>query len=204
MGSTRQSRYRQILRCKIAVPPPNLPDPPRTSLHDNRHFRFGIIFNLAYRRLSCREVFWVDWEVRGGIACGFALVWWMGCVWRVYAFCKCRLIPPHQSLTRQLPPKGKPFCKISFALHDKATRANRKGKPQLKDIFDISAMYATFAVFAQCKKGFPLGGKLSRKRLMRGDKSALSIGCIFPPKRNDTWVVPYNVTSLADYVLAGS
>ena len=35
------------------------------------------------------------------------------------------------------------------------------------------------------QKGFPLGGKktassLSRKRLMRGDKSALSIGCIFP------------------------
>ena len=71
---------------------------------------------------------------------------------------KCRFIPPHQSLTRQLPPKGKPFCKIPFALHDKATRANRKGKPQLKDIFDISAMYATFAVFAQCKEGFPLGG----------------------------------------------
>ena len=44
---------------------------------------------------------------------------------------KCRFIPPHQSLTRQLPPKGKPFCKIPFALHDKATRANRKGKPQL-------------------------------------------------------------------------
>ena len=61
-------------------------------------------------------------------------------------------------LRRHLPPKGKPFCKIPFALHDKATRANRKGKPQLKDIFDISAMYAMFAVFAQCKEGFPSGG----------------------------------------------
>ena len=91
-----------------------------------------------------------------------------------------RFIPPHQSLTRQtacsfLPPKGKPFCKITFALHDKATRANRKGKPQLKDIFDISSMYATFAVFAQRKEGFPLGGKktassLSRKRLVRADR----------------------------------
>ena len=37
-----------------------------------------------------------------------------GCVGRVYAFCKCRLIPPHQSLSRQLPPKGKPFFKILF------------------------------------------------------------------------------------------
>ena len=77
---------------------------------------------------------------------------------KIYPIESADLSPPHQSLTRQLPPKGKPFCKISFALHDKATRANRKGKPQLKDIFDISAMYATFAMFAQCKEGFPLGG----------------------------------------------
>ena len=53
--------------------------------------------------------------------------------------------------------------------------ANRKGKTQLKDIFDISTMYATFAVFAQCKEGFPLGGtktasSLSRKRLVRADR----------------------------------
>ena len=43
---------------------------------------------------------------------------WCGCrtrlagvgrVGRVYDFRKCRLIPPHQSLARQLPPKGKPF-----------------------------------------------------------------------------------------------
>ena len=43
---------------------------------------------------------------------------WCGCrtrlagvgrVGRVYGFCKCRVIPPHQSLARQLPPKGKPF-----------------------------------------------------------------------------------------------
>ncbi len=27
--------------------------------------------------------FWVDWEVRGGKACGFALVWWMGGVYRL-------------------------------------------------------------------------------------------------------------------------
>ena len=35
----------------------------------------------------------------------------------MYAFCKCRLIPPHQSLARQtacsfLPPKGKPFARF--------------------------------------------------------------------------------------------
>ena len=48
-------------------------------------------------------------------------------------------------------------------------------------------MYATFAVFAQCKEGFPLGGKktassLSRKRLMRGDKFALPTGMYPSPE----------------------
>ena len=97
----------------------------------------------------------------------------------IYFYGECRFISPHQSLTRQtacsfLPPEGKPFCKIPFALHDKATRANRKGKPQLKDIFDISSMYPTFAVFAQCKEGFPSGGSWRRRRLMRGDQSPLT------------------------------
>ncbi len=31
-----------------------------------------------------------------------------------------QIYPPHQSLTRQLPPKGKPFCKSLFVLQDKA------------------------------------------------------------------------------------
>ena len=45
----------------------------------------------------------------------------------------------------------------------------------------LFAMYTQlFAIFAQRKEGFPLGGKktassLSRKRLMRGDKSAFPI-----------------------------
>ena len=53
-------------------------------------------------------------------------------------------------------------------------RANRKSKPQHKMIFAISAIFTTSAMFAQRTEGFPLGGKLSRKRLMRGDKSALT------------------------------
>ena len=40
------------------------------------------------------------------------LVGWMRR--RVYAFCKCRFIPPHQSLTRQLPPRGEAFLQESF------------------------------------------------------------------------------------------
>ena len=149
-----------------------------------------------------------------------------GCVASVYAFCKCRVIPPHQSLPRQtacsfLPTRGEAFCKIPFVLHSKAMsgsistrphpspsappspskgkasvgsanyiesasnfnpsknilqkarpdervthhslplrggrcrrrrrmRADRKSKPQHKMIF---------ALFAQCKEGFPSGGR---------------------------------------------
>ena len=40
-------------------------------------------------------------------------------VGRIHSCRECRFIPPHQSLTRQLPPKGKPFCESLFALHDK-------------------------------------------------------------------------------------
>ena len=43
-----------------------------------------------------------------------------------------------------------------------------------------------------CKR-LPLGGKLARKRLMRGDNSAPHKS-IFHPERNDTWVVPYNIS----------
>ena len=44
-------------------------------------------------------------------------------------------------------------------------RADRGGKPQRKIIL---------AMFAPRIEGFHLGGKLARKRLMRGDKSHLS------------------------------
>ena len=47
-------------------------------------------------------------------------------------------------------------------------RADRKGKPQHKMIFAISAMFTTFAMFAQRKEGFPSGGSWRRRRLMRG------------------------------------
>ena len=78
---------------------------------------------------------------------------------KIHSYGEFRFIPPHQSLTRQLPPEGKPFYKISFVLHNKE---NHKAKPQFKVIL---------AMFALRKKGFPLGGELSRKRLMRGDQS---------------------------------
>ena len=91
----------------------------------------------------------------------------------VLCYGRRRLIPPHQSLSRQLPPEGKPFCESLFALHDKMMRADRKGKPQCK---------AIFTMFAQRTEGFPSGGSWRRRRLMRGDKSALSIGMYLSPQ----------------------
>ena len=44
-------------------------------------------------------------------------------------------------------------------------RADRKGKPQHKMIFAISAMFTTFAMFAQRKEGFPSGGKKTASSL---------------------------------------
>ena len=81
----------------------------------------------------------------------------------VYAFRKCRLIPPHQSLTRQLPPKGKPSVRC-------ANRVNMTlscGSPLRSAL--IALLCSTKGLL---QKRLPLGGKLSRKRLMRGDKSA--------------------------------
>ena len=71
-----------------------------------------------------------------------------------------QIYPPLISLLRDsFHPKGKPFCKIPFSLHDKATKANRKGKPQHKMIFAISAIFTTSAMFAQCKEAFPFEGE---------------------------------------------
>ena len=92
----------------------------------------------------------------------------------IYFYGECRFIPPHQSLTRQLPPEGKP------SLHC----ANTANVAYMADMSNISLScglplrFALVALSCSAKrllqKGFPLGWKLSRKRLMRGDKSALT------------------------------
>ena len=66
----------------------------------------------------------------------------------------------------------------------------RRRRRMRADREDIPRFKVLFALFAHRKEGFPSGGKLSRKRLMRGDQSALFIEIIFQPKRNDTRVVP--------------
>ena len=68
---------------------------------------------------------------------------------KIYPIESADLSPPHQSLTRQLPPKGKPFCKPSFALHNKATVY----LPAIYSLFKV-----VFAMYARRKEGFPLGG----------------------------------------------
>ena len=74
--------------------------------------------------------------------------------------------------------KGKPFCKTSLALHNKAT--GRKHEVLLATY--LSAIYSlfkvVFAMYARRKEGFPSGGSWRRRRLMRGDQSPLTIGIL--------------------------
>ena len=92
--------------------------------------------------------------------------------------CKRRFIPPHQSLTRQLPPKGKPFQNPPHFFI--TGRTSGSSEACLLLYFCLFLVYfcllpeIVFTMFARAYKRLPLGGKLSRKRLMRGDKSALT------------------------------
>ena len=74
-----------------------------------------------------------------------------------------KFIPPHQSLVRQLPPKGKPSLRCANMVNTELS-----GK--------YSLCFCPFTLLRSTKRDFakrlPLGGKLSHKRLMRGDKSA--------------------------------
>ena len=65
------------------------------------------------------------------------------------------MIPPHQSLARQLPPKGKPPLQSA---------------PSSNVASDFNAILVVIHCKGNFAKRLPLGGKLSRKRLMRGDK----------------------------------
>ena len=66
------------------------------------------IFCVLRVAVAAQGSFWVDLEVRTSEKCGFTHDWLVGRVGRVYDLRGCKFIPPHQSLTRQLPPKGKP------------------------------------------------------------------------------------------------
>ena len=80
-------------------------------------------------------------------------------------------IPPHQSLTRQLPPKGKP------SLHC-ANTANVAYTTDMSNISLSCGLPLRFALVAlSCsakgilQKGFPLGGRWRRRRRMRAESS---------------------------------
>ena len=97
------------------------------------------------------------------------------------------------------PPKGKPFCKSLFVLHDKAisksiyTRLHpspaaanclQSSPPQgeafltlcnhSKQEFEKSVELHCHGKRKALRKGFPLGGSWRRRRLMRGDQFALA------------------------------
>ena len=100
-----------------------------------------------------------------------------------YSYVNGDLSPPHQSLTRQtacsfLPPKGKPFQNPPHFFI--TGRTSGSSEACLLLYFCLFLEYfcllpeIVFTMFARAYKRLPLGGKLSRKRLMRGDKSALT------------------------------
>ena len=141
--------------------------------------------SLRFEGGGCRAgKFLVDWEVRTSEKCGFAPDLWVGCVGRVYAFRKCRLIPPHQSLTRQLPPKGKPLHPLHFSQQDGRVEIRKLGCFCNSACFLIFCLLPeiVFTMFARTYKRLPLGGKLARKRLMRGDKFTLPVGMYLRPE----------------------
>ena len=102
---------------------------------------------------------------------------------RIHSCGECKFIPPHQSLTRQLPPKGKPSLRRAYIAN---TTLNSEYTAD-RYVANNTSYFRSVALLCSAKealqKGFPSGGKktassLSRKRLMRGDKSALTIGIL--------------------------
>ena len=102
--------------------PPSLPDPPRTSPISPPLTKRRFV-SLVGSGGDMGEVFLLFWEVR--TCCSVRLSRPFGRrvaqnaprvvpLWLKDNFYEeCRLIPPHQSLARQLPPKGKPSLRCA-------------------------------------------------------------------------------------------
>ena len=76
------------------------------------------------------------------------------------------------------PPKGKPLQNpLHFSQQDGRVEIRKLGCFCNSACFLIFCLLPeiVFTMFARAYKRLPLGGKLSRKRLMRGDKSLLTI-----------------------------
>ena len=158
----------KILRYKICHLPSKPPSSPRTSLHGNRRDGWRRFLALLGRRLPRREVFgWIG-RCEGFAEYGFAPDWWVVCVGRVYAFRKCRLIPPHQSLTRQLPPKGKPLHPFHFSQQDGRVEIRKLGCFCNSACFLIFCLLPeiVFTMFARAYKRLPLGWEENCKQFV--------------------------------------
>ncbi len=132
--------------------PPNLPDPPRTSPMSPPLTKRKFV-SLLESGGDMGEVFCVWGGMNLLQSAAIALFLWAGCVGRVYAFCKCRFIPPHQSLTRQLPPKGKPFYRVQtlqIQLFRQQDTAN--------NTLDFRPFILLCSAKGILQKGFPSGG----------------------------------------------
>ena len=149
------------------------------------------IFCVLWAAVAAQGSFWVDWEVRElcRVRLRTRLVSGMRRV--VYAFRKCRLIPPHQSLTRQLPPQGEAFC--TLCEHGERGVHGRYVKYifELWFAFTIRPHPSPCRVVRKkfCKKASPWGEAVAQAT-DEGGKSAFPIGVYLSSNQNDTWVVP--------------
>ncbi len=68
-----------------------------------------------------------------------------------------KIYPPHQSLSRQLPPEGKPFGKALLVVHN--SHKKKKGLSPLTQIFtQIFKFFFHICGYVLRKTGFPSGG----------------------------------------------
>ena len=111
----------------------------------------------------CGKVFCCFGRCRVVAKCGFALVLWVGSV-RLCNVARVEIDPPSlvacaTNCLQFSSPEGKPFCKASFALHNKAIGR----KYEVVVTIYLSALYSlvkvVFAMYARRKEGFPLGGR---------------------------------------------
>ena len=102
-------------------------------------------------------------------------MWRFGTMSKTYS--RMKIIPPHQSLTRQLPPEGKPSLRCANMANGCASTANKKAEKPVELQEQTGLCFLAYPTCYGKRKAFrkrlPLGGKktassLSRKRLMRG------------------------------------
>ena len=97
--------------------------------------------------------------------------------WNGVSLAWVEIYPPSSVANATASPEGKPLHPFHFSQQDGRVEIRKLGCFCNSACFLIFCLLPeiVFTMFARAYKRLPLGGKLSRKRLMRGDKSAFPI-----------------------------